>query len=249
MAKEEFPAAVSAMVMTSSDWKLIYKVGAIAALIILPVGILDLVLTFLPGGATPDPGKGSVKDWFLLFDKDTFLGLRGLGMFNVLNAVLGIPVFIALYGAHRRLSKPIAMMAMIVFILGAGIYIANNPAFAMQTLSNKYYAATTDYQRSLLTAAGEALLAGSEDFTPGSFTGLFLIQLAGLLISFVMLLNRRFDAITGWLGFGGFAGMLIFILWASFIPVFFTTALVFGIIGGLLTLSWHVMVAQRLFKL
>lgn len=248
MAKEIF-SGENEVIVTSSDWKLIYKAGAIAALIILPIGIMDLILTFLPGGITPDPGKGTVKEWFTLFDEDSFLGLRGLGIFNVVNAILGIPVFMALYGAHRRLSRPLSMMAMVVFLIGAGIYIANNPAFAMQTLSHKYSAATTDYQRSLLTAAGEALLAGSEDFTPGSFPGFLLIQLAGLLISFVMLLNRRFDVITGWLGFAGFASMLIFILWASFIPYFYSVSLVFGIIGGLLTLSWHVMVAQRLLKL
>lgn len=248
MAKEGF-IPENEVITVSSDWKLIYKIGAIAALIILPIGILDLVLTFLPGGATPDPGRGTVKEWFDLFQKDTMLGLRGLGIFNVLTALLGIPVFMALYGSHRRVSRPLALMALVVFMLGAGIYISNNPAFAMNALSNKYNLVTTDYQRSLLTAAGEAILASSEDFTPGSFPGLFLMQVAGLLISFIMLMNRRFDAITGWLGFSGFAAMLIFVVWATFIPVFFLGALVFGVMGGLLTLSWYVMVAQRLLKL
>lgn len=246
---QEIPVSNTPSLMIPSDWKLIYKLGAIAALIIFPLGILDLIFTFLPGGATPEPGKGSVKQWFELFNKDIFLGLRALGIFNVINSILGILVFMALYGAHRRLSKPLAMLAMLLFLVGASVYVSHNPAFAMLTLSNKYAAATTDYQRSLLSAAGEALLAGSEDFTPGSFFGLVLLNMGGLLISIVMILNRRFHTITGWMGFGGYISMLIFVLWASFVPFFFSVALLFGIIGGLFILSWHVMVAQGLLKL
>lgn len=235
--------------VSPSNWRGIYRIGAIAALAILPFGIMDILITFLPGGATPDPGEGSVKDWIGLFQRDSLLALRGLGLLNIFTLVLGIPVFYALYAAHRRLSKPIALFALMLFLTGAAIYIARNPAFPMQTLATKYTLATTDYQRSLLTAAGEAILAGSEDFTSGSFMGFFFINIAGILMSSVIMMNRRFSAITGWAGFVGFICMLIYSAWASFIPWFYSGALVLGILGGLLTLSWYVLVAQKLLKL
>ena len=57
----------------------------------------------------------------------------------------------------------------------------------MLALSAKYAAATTEVQRNLLAAAGEAILARGEDFTPGAFTGFLLGELAIVAISFVML--------------------------------------------------------------
>ncbi len=79
--------------------------------------------------------------------------------------------------------------------------------------------------------------------------GFFFINLAGILMSSVIMMNRRFSAITGWAGFVGFICMLIYSVWASFIPWFYSGALVLGILGGLLTLSWYVLVAQKLLKL
>jgi hypothetical protein len=121
--------------VSPSNWRGIYRIGAIAALAILPFGIMDILITFLPGGATPDPGEGTVKDWIGLFQRDSLLALRGLGLLNIFTLVLGVPVFYALYAAHRRLSKPIALFALMLFLMGAAIYIARNPAFPMQTLA------------------------------------------------------------------------------------------------------------------
>lgn len=238
----------SEITVAGSSWRSIYRFSAYCALAVLPFGIMDLVITFLPGGATPDPGTGSVRDWFTLFERDSLLALRGLGLMNIIIFSLSIPVFYALYAAHRRLSRSVSLFAAILFFIGAAVYISHNPAFPMHSLSIKYTQATTDYQRSLLTAAGEALLAGSEDYTKGSFMGFFFMNLAGLIMSAVIVMNRRFSVITGWAGFLGFGLMLIYVFWTSFIMKFFSAALIAGILGSLLTLSWYVLVAQKLLK-
>ena len=45
----------------ASGWGSIFRLGGVAALVIILVSLLDIIITFFPWGATPDPGKGSVK--------------------------------------------------------------------------------------------------------------------------------------------------------------------------------------------
>jgi hypothetical protein len=97
------------------------------------------------------------------------MGLRNLGLINMIATTLSIPIFFALYTAHRKADKVYGTLALIIFIIGATVYLANNTAFPMLSLSGKYADATTDAQRTLFVAAGEAMLAQAESHTPGSF--------------------------------------------------------------------------------
>lgn len=58
-----------------------------------------------------------------------------------------------------------------IYLVGIAIYASNNVAIPMALLSNNWYAAASEAQRSTLAAAGEAMLARGEDFTPGSLVG------------------------------------------------------------------------------
>ena len=140
----------------------LYKLGAVAALLAVLVALADILLTFLPAGAEP-PGSMTAIDWFRLFDENWFFGLRNLGLLpNVLTLFLLIPLFLALYAAHQRVNREYAALALILSLVGTAIYLSNNAAFPMWALSNKYAAATTEAQRTLLAAAGEAILARGE---------------------------------------------------------------------------------------
>src|SRR5574341_86918 len=156
----------------------LYKLGAVAALLAVLIALVDILLTFLPAGAEP-PGTMTAIDWFRLFDENCFFGLRNLGLLpNVLTLFLLISLFLALYAAHQQVNREFAALALILSLVGTAIYLSNNAAFPMWALSNKYVAATTEAQRTLLAAAGEAILARGEDFTPGAFTGFLLAELA-----------------------------------------------------------------------
>ena len=72
-------------------------------------------------------------------------------------------------------------LAAIIQLVGAAVYVANNKALPLLALSGRYAAGNPD-ERSLLVAAGEALLAQGEDFTAGSFPGFFLSGAASVLI-------------------------------------------------------------------
>ena len=70
---------------------------------------------------------------------------------------ISIPVYFALYAALRKTNKPYALLALIIFLLGTAIFVSNNTALPMLELSRKY-ALADETQKSLLAAAGEAML-------------------------------------------------------------------------------------------
>jgi hypothetical protein len=227
----------------------LYQIGAYACLIVILVALLDLGLTFVPSAATPDPGEGSVLDWFNLLQASPFLGLRGLGLWNILTIASSALLFLALYAAHQRLHPSASLLVAAILVAGAVIYIANNRALAMLHLSRQYALASGDAFRSQLLAAGRVLLAQAEDFTPGTFLSFFLADLAGLLMALLMLRSGLLGKTAAWLGLCGFTLMLVFTIWASFIPVYYSAALLLSALAGLLITGWYALVARGLFRL
>ena len=186
---------------TNPAWKSLYRVGGVAALGTVLVGLVEIGITFLPGGNTP---YETVFDWFTLFQNNWFMGLRNLGLLNILFYALDIPIFFALYGAHRKASQTLAALAMIISFIGVAVFYATNRAFAMLDLSNQYALATTEAQRAVLAAAGQAMLSVGQSHTPGTFIAFFLSEFAGLLISVVMLRDKLFSKANAYVGILGF---------------------------------------------
>jgi hypothetical protein len=173
-----------------------------------------------------------------------------LGLLNIVYMTAMVPVYFAIFAAHRHTHGVYAALAMTIAFLGMAIYIANNAAIPMFVLAEKYMAAGTDAQRVLFAAAGEAVLARGEDFTPGSFLGLMLAGSGAIAISFVMLRGGVFGQVTAWVGIVGFTFLSIFTIWATFVPVLYAVAFYgFGMIGGLLALAWFILIALHCFKL
>ena len=227
-------------------WRTLYKVGGMAALGTVLVGLVEIGITFLPGGNTP---YKTVFDWFTLFQNNSFMGLRNLGLLNILFYALDIPIFFALYGAHRKTSQTLAALAMIVSFIGVAVFYATNRAFAMLDISNQYALATTEAQRSILAAAGQAMLSVGQSHTPGTFIAFFLSEFASLLISVVMLRDKLFSKANAYVGFLGFTFMLIFEVCTSFVPALQGVAMIFAMLGGILSLVWEILVALKLFHL
>jgi hypothetical protein len=146
----------------------------------------------------------TVVDWFSLYRSSPFLGLRNLGLLNIFFTFLSIPLMYALYAAHRRTHRAFAGLSLIAALLGVAVFLAGNRAFPMLELSSWYTAAGDDARRSLLAAAGEAMLAAGQSHTPGTFLAFFLSTLAGMGISVVMLRARLFSNASAVIGIVGF---------------------------------------------
>lgn len=231
---------------SAPNWKTLYRVGGMAALGTVLVGLVEMDITFLPGGNTV---KKTVFDWFTLFQNNRFMGLRDLGLLNILFYALDIPIFFALFGAHRKNSQTLAALAVIVSFIGVAVFYATNRAFAMLDISNQYALATTEAQRSILAAAGQAMFAVGQSHTPGTFIAFFLSETSSLLISVVMLRGKIFSKANATVGFLGFTFMLLFEVCASFVPALQGKAMILAMLGGILSLAWEIPVALKLFHL
>ena len=229
-----------------SQWHLVYKLGGTAAVAAVLVGLAEIIITFLPGGNTT---QETVMDWFKLFQTNEFMGLRNLGLLNMFLNALAIPTYFALYAVHRRdRYQPFAALAMIIALLGTGIFFATNRAFPMFALSGQYAAATTDAQRSILEAAGQSMLSVGQSHTPGTFLSFFFVEIAGVLISIVMLRSKIFGKVNAYAGIFGFGALLVFEYFSAFVSGLSNAAMILAMVGGLCSMVWYILLARRLFQ-
>lgn len=231
---------------TDFSWRNLYRIAGIAALCTVLVGLVEIGITFLPGGNT---SKSTVFDWFTHFQNNPFMGLRDLGLLNLFFYALDLPIFFALFIAHRKSSQTLAVLAMIVSFIGVAVFYATNRAFAMLDLSNQFALATSEAHRSILAAAGQAMLSVGQSHTPGTFLAFFFSESASLMISAVMLRAKLFSKANVYVGFVGFTFMLIFEICASFVLALQGVVMILAMVGGILSLVWEVLVALRLFQL
>ena len=181
-----------------SGWNSLYKLGGTTVLIAVVIPLAEVVISFLPGVARATQETVTVIDWFTLFQTRWFLGLRNLGFLNLVGAALLAPTILAIYSALRRDHEAYAAFGTVLFFVGLAVYVASSRAFPMLSLSGQYASATTDAQRSLLTSAGQAMLAEGQ-----SRAGIPLVEFACVVISAVMLRGKVFSKTTAYAGILG----------------------------------------------
>lgn len=226
----------------------IYILGGAATLIVLMGILLDIIIGSVLGADLSTIPITAIERFAQLHD-NRLIGLYNLDMLNDVNQIIMIPTFFALYAAHRKVKKAYAALAMIIFVVGTTIFVANNTALPMLELSNKYAASTTESQKTILAAAGEAVLAVGSHGSPGAFMGFVLPTVANIIMSFVMLAGKIFSKTTSFLGIAGNTFMLIYVVLVTFVPAVKNMAVAFAMPGGLLIMAWMIMLAIRLFQL
>jgi hypothetical protein len=237
------------------SWKLLYTAGGAAALV---AGVifrrnLGVEISLFSAQKQPD----AIMDWFALLQTNRLLGLSYLHFFDVVNYALVGLMFLALYIVLRRANGSLAFMAAAAGFSGIVVYFATNTAFSLLTLSDQYAAAASEEQRTLLLAAGQAMLAinrfSSHGAHPGSggYLSLLLIAAAGLMFSVVMLRSGLFNKAAAFVGIGANGLDLAYCLAYAFAPaaVGQTLAVAFIPAAGLLFMIWHILVGWRLIRL
>jgi hypothetical protein len=237
------------MSRTRSTWSGVYRIGGVAVLIAIPIYLLDIGISLAVEGADIRPDALTAINLFALYQENWLLGFRALGLINVATLAVSVPLFVALYGAHQQECRAYAALALIVWLVGATVYISNNAAIPMSALSSKYASATTDSQRTLLAAAGEAMIARGADFTPGSFVGFFLTEIAAIGFSLIMLRSGVFGRATAYLGIVGFVLLSIFTVCSTFFPSLFEVGMIIAMVGGLSGMAWYMLIAIKLLRL
>jgi hypothetical protein len=192
----------------------------------------------------------SAFDWFMLLQDDRLLGLALFDLVDLVNYGLVGPIFLALCVALWRANQSAMALAAALSFVGIAIYFASNQAFSMLALSDQHAAATTETQRAMFLAVGEALLAihnpGAILQGTGIHTSLLLVLLAGLIISIVMLRSPVVSRATAYVGLlaNGF-GL------GSFVTLAFAPALAAlpHVIAGPFRMIWYILIAVALFRL
>jgi hypothetical protein len=244
--------------LESSDptWKNLYRVGAIAALLAVFVFRrnlgAELALLGMIGvikGLSSAPLTGAL-DWFNLLQGDRLVGLTLLNFFDLVEYALVGLIFLALYVALRKTNPSAMLMGTTVGLVGITVYFASNQALAMLALSERYAAATTGAQRSLYLAAGEALLATNNPDSiyqgTGIYVSLFLVLLAGLIISIVMLQGDVFSKVTAVMGILANGIALCYFIGLAFASEFYWIP---HPVSAPFRVVWYFLIALRFFKL
>lgn len=234
---------VTATETADSAYKTLYKLGGAAALIVVVLTLGEIIgLIFYPQPET-------VSGWFMLFQSNKIIGLLDFWGLEVPMYMMFTIVFLALYAALKKANKSLMAIALAFALLGIGTFFATNNPFSMLSLSHQYEAATTEAQRSTLLAAGQAVLANTNQRGVGGFnTGLFLVSAAGLIVSSVMLQSSSFGRSTAWVGIAAYALSLADYLREA-LTLSAAIALLVILPGALLLMIWFGLVGRRLVQL
>lgn len=217
------------------NWNVMFKLGGAAALTMVAIIVLQMI-AFI---TAPPPLEGTALDWFNFFQNDKLFGLIGFELLMIVYMILSIPLTLSLYHALRRTDGAFATLYAAVSLIAVTFFISARPAFEMLLLSDQFAAATTEAQRSILLAAGEANVAAFHGTT--FHVSYVLGSLSGLILSYIMLKSTIFSKATAYMRIA--SSIFDFGLYLPGIGVFIS------IFSVLFLLIWNIMVARRLFQL
>jgi hypothetical protein len=235
-----------------TSWKALYRIGGTAALICALMYFITLGV-YVPAYRSGPP-PSTVLEWLTLLQANPITGLFFLGLADIIIMILWGPMSLALCVVLKSSDKAWSMLATAFVFVGMAVYLATNTAFSMLSLSNRYAAAITEAQKSIVLAAGQSTIAVSEG-TGGQYAGMPLAWLAGLILSIIMLQSKAFSKAAAWAGILGLGLLIASIPFAGYTTTGPSTAVADAIIavtytgGGLLSLVWYILVGLRLLKL
>jgi hypothetical protein len=226
-----------------SPYKELFVVGGIAAML---AGLLTLSEVI---GFSFCPQPVTIQEWFLLFNRNLFIGLFSFWGLEVLMYLMFILVFLALYVVLRKYNEGRMMIALALALLGIAIFLATNNPVSMLSLSNLYATATTEVEKETILAAGQAVLTNTNQRVVDGFNmGLFLVAVAGLLVSSVMVVSKEFSNKTAFIGILA-NGLTL----ADYIREVLTSSPVIALLvilpNALFLIIWFLMVGRRLYRL
>lgn len=229
--------------------RLIYKIGAFATIFVLAGILLDIVIGTITGGDITSLPKTAIER-FNQLDQNPLMGLYNMDFLNAINQLIFIPAYFALFAAHKNTSvKWEAKLAFIIFLAGTTLLVTGNTSLTMLDLSNKFASADSESQKMLYAAAGEAMLARGAHGSLSVLIGFLLPNIAGILMSFVMIKGGIFGKKASYSGLIGSFLMVIYLLLVTFAPGVDRMATAFAMPGGILLIIWIISFMISLFRL
>ena len=222
-----------------SRWNWLFKLGGGAAL--LTVGLLPIqIIVFI---AWPPPGfqptSNTVIGYFTLLHNHKLLGLIDLDFLLIVDQVLAIPIVLALYVVLRRASESFMLLATTLSMVAITTHLASNTNFSMLSLSDQYVAGPTDAERTLLVAAGVAMMAV---YIGTAFRVSYILgSIAMIVVAAVMLKSNIFSRFIAWVGIlASVIGLGLYVPKIGFYLAFLSIPFM---------ATWDILIARRLFQL
>jgi hypothetical protein len=230
--------------------KSLYIAGGIAALLAVFVFRRNLgaeMTAFKGFGLFSVPAvlPVTVLEWFDLLQNNPIVGLTLLDVFDLVEFALFGVLLGAVCSALWEINRWTVASAAACGITGIIICFGSNQAIGMYQLSQQYSLATTVAQRGAIEGSGVILLTSPWNGL-GLLLGLFLVLLAGLLVSLVMLSSLAFGkgaAISGILANG---------IGLAYFPVLALAPMLYVIppvLSAPFRMVWYFLIAVSLFKL
>jgi hypothetical protein len=215
------------------QWSALYKIAGAAAVIsavLIPIQVLVFIVW---------PPPSSVAGWFELLQTSPLVGLIDLDLLLVIDNLLLVPIYLALYFVLRRTSESTMLLVAVLGLLVSAMIVASNPAFGMLILSNRYAAGASAGVWSMALGAGQVLLASWEG--TAFQVAYFLGAAVGIAIGIVMLRSGLFSRLTAYMAILGNA-----VAFGYYLPAIGIYLSVFSV---LFLEIWYILVACSLFQL
>lgn len=189
--------------ISTASWPNFYRWTvrlSIVMLLLIPVQILIFIMS---------PPPDTVVGFFQLFHDNWLLGLLSLDFLYIINNVIMIFIYLALFVRMFDENPSVCLVALVVGLVGVASYFPSNPAFEMLTLSSKYLRALP-LEKNHYIAAGETLIAG---YTGTSFNVYYVLNAITLLMFSSLILNSLYFSKT--IGLWGMASGLLMVIPSS----------------------------------
>lgn len=226
---------------SEADLRKLLALGGYGAWGLLAYSLTTLIVLIVIGGQPETAQAG-----FTLLAENRVLGLLRLDALTILVMPLYYLVFLGLYTALRGTDDALALLAAALAFTGVTLILATPSAFSFLTLSDRFAAAASEAQRTLLLAAGEAVLAADLWHGSGALMGGLLLQTAALLACVIMLRSRAFSRLTAWIGVVTHGLDLLHLLVGFFLPA---GGVVLLMVAGPLYLVWFPLLARDFARL
>ena len=212
-------------------WIWLYRIGTVAALVsivIIPVSIAGFFLWPL----WPD-------NILVVIQEDWLAGLMGLDFLYLLGNIVAIPFFPVLYVTLKEVDESWALIALTLGLIGLVCLVPARPIPEMFALSDRHAAASTDAEREMIVASGEAMLT---HFHGMAYNAHYVLGSLSLLISsLLMLRSDLFGRVTAYVGIA--TNIVVFGLYVPAVGVYISMLSVVGYV------IWYFLIARRLFRL
>jgi hypothetical protein len=215
------------------DWTSLFKIAGISALVIVAFIPLQMVVFFVW------PPPHSVGDWFLLFQSNWLIGLLDMDLLLIVDYVLLIFIYPALYFSLKNVNKSLMTIATVLAFIGTATYFSSTTAFEMLSLSNQYSTASTSIEKSNLLTAGQTMLV---TWQGSAFNISYVLSAVALLIiSVVMLKSQFFKKITAYTGI--ITGVLMIVP-----PTVGMIGIILSILSLIPMVVWLILISRRLLS-